>query len=192
MQPVRSMLDPFHRGNGSGSRNASDDWADETSIFHNEWGSTAATTFNPDGTDGQGQPIPKSRRDFYKRLYRHQNGYGESDRKDTIRASHRLNDAEMFMSVLEMPSTQRETVLQILEKLDISSNNFGGRPYEKVILAVCSLVSDEALSSQPNPSLDNRLSNSDAFTDLMGVNDMSRTELRRIRRSVKEKSSYFD
>lgn len=178
------MLDPFDRSTGNGSRSETDDWLDGESIFSNEWGSTAATTFKP--TDA-----PAQKQDQLDRLYKLQNGKGERSRKDTIRASYIENDAETFMSVLEMPEPQRETVRNILSNLDISSNNFGGRSYEKIILAICSLVADEALSTQPNPSVNDRLFLTDEFRDLMEVNKMSGSEHRSLRVSVREKSEYF-
>jgi hypothetical protein len=184
MQSAQALIDPFDRSNGNGSRSSSDDWLDEESIFSNEWGSTAATTFKPE--DG-----PATKRDRLERWYDLQNGKGESSRKDTIRASHIQNDAETFMSVLEMPSRQRDTVREILDNLDISSNNFGGQRYEKIILAICSLVADEALSNQPNPSINDRLFLSDEFRDLMRVNEMSGSEHRQIRVNVRQKSDYF-
>ena len=95
------------------------------------------------------------------------------------------------MSVLEMPEPQRETVREIMSNMDISSNNFGGRRYEKIILAVCSLVADEALSNQPNPSVNDRLFLTDEFRHLMEVNTMSGKEHRKLRVSVREKSDYF-
>ena len=185
MQTVQAMLDPFDRSNGNGSRSVSADWLDGESIFSNEWGSTAATTFKPSDTDGQNHPIPKNKQNQLERLYKLQNGKGESSRKDTIRASYIENDAETFMSVLEMPEPQRETVREILSNMDISSNNFGGRRYEKIILAVCSLVADEALSNQPNPSVNDRLFLTDEFRDLMQVNAMSGKEHRKLRVSVR-------
>ena len=191
MQTVQAMLDPFDRTNGNGSSSSSDDWLDGESIFSNEWGSTAATTFKPTDTDGQDHPIPQRKRERLERLYDLQNGKGEKSRKDTIRASYIENDTETFMSVLEMPEPQRETVRDILSNLDISSNNFGGRRYEKIILAVCSLVADEALSNQPNPSVNDRLFLTDEFRDLMEVNNMSSAEHRSVRVSVREKSDYF-
>lgn len=178
------MIDPFDRGNGNGSRATEDDWLDEASIFHNEWGSTAATTFNP-------KEASLSKQSKFEDLYKLQNGKGETDRKDTIRQSHIVNDAKTFMSVLELPDPQRETVMSILDDLDISSNNFGGRRYEKIILAVCSLVSDEALSNQHDPSVDDRLFLTDEFRDLMRVNDMSGKEHRKIRVAVRDRSDYF-
>jgi len=191
MHTVRSALDPFDRNSGSGSRNSAEDWLDGESIFGNEWGSQAATTFEPDDTDGQGNPIPSRKQRHLQRLYERQNGKGDPDRKDTIRASYIENDAEMFMSVLELPERQRETVRDILAGLDISSNNFGGRCYEKIILTVCSLVADEALSNRRDPSVEDRLFLSDSFQHLMEVNEMSGSEHRSIRVAVRKKSDYF-
>lgn len=189
-------IDPFARGNGNGSRAAEDDWLDEASIFHNEWGSTAATTFNPEGTDAYGRELPKHKREKFERLYQWHNGKGESSRKDTIRQSHIVNDARAFMSVLEMPDMQRNRVLDILQELDISSNNFGGRRYEKIILALCSLVADESLTRrlerEENPSaVENRLFLTDEYRDLMDVTEMSGREHRQIRQQIRRKSDEF-
>jgi hypothetical protein len=192
MASVDGLLDPFDRTGGNGSSSASDDWLDSESIYENEWGSTAATTFDPSGEDGQGKQISGEKRERFERLYRLHNGKGEQSRKETIRASYITNDTDTFLSVLEMPSRQRDKVHEIVQQMDISSNNFGGRPYEKIILCVCSLVSDEALSEQPNPSVRDRLFLTDRFRELMEANDMSSREHRQIRASIREKSSYFD
>lgn len=191
MQFVEGALDPFHRGNGNGSRSDTEDWLDEQSIFDNEWGSSAATTFNPGGTDAYGHELSEERREKFESLYKLHNGKMESSRKSDIRTSYVENDAKMFMSVLEMPDTQRERVLLILNDLDISSNNFGSRRYEKIILALCTLVSDEALTDRPNPSIENRLFLRDEFRDLMDCTGTSSSELRKIRRDIRQKSEHF-
>lgn len=192
MQPVQAMFDPFDRSNGNGSSNSSDDWLDGESIFQNEWGSQAATTFRPDDTDAHDQQISQKKRERIKRWYTKHNGKGDQQRDVQIGKSYIRNDVEMFCSVLEMPEPQRETVREIVENVDMSSNNFGGRRYEKVILAICSLISDEALSSQPNPSVNDRLFLRDEFRDLMEACKMSSTEHRKLRVSVREKSDYFE
>ena len=184
MESILAFVDPFDRGNGNGSRDAGDDWADEVSIFDNEWGSQAATTFNP-------KEAPQSQVEKFKSLYKVQNGKGESTRKATIHTSHITNDAKTFMDVLEMPSYQRDRVEHIIQNLDISSNNFGGTRYEKIILAICSLVSDEALSNSHDPDVDDRLFLSDEFRELMECTEMSSSEHRKLRVSVREKSDYF-
>ena len=184
MQSALALIDPFDRGNGNGSRNAGDDWTDEVSIFDNEWGSQAATTFNP-------KEAPLGRVDKFEFLYEIQNGKGEANRKTTIRQSHIENDMEMFMDVLEMPTYQRERVTYILDNLDLSSNNFGSKRYEKIILATCSLVSDEALSDSSDPDVSDRLFLQDSFRDLMDSTRMSSSEHRQLRVAVREKSDYF-
>lgn len=184
MHSVLAFVDPFDRGNGNGSRNARDDWADEVSIFDNEWGSQAATTFNP-------KEAPLSRMEKFESLYQIQNGKGEANRKTTIRQSHIKNDTETFMDVLEMPTYQRERVTYILDNLDLSSNNFGGKRYEKIILATCSLVADEALSNSRDPDVDDRLFLSDEFRQLMDSTKMSSSEHRQLRVMVRERSDYF-
>ncbi len=184
MQSTLALVDPFDRSTGNGSRNAGDDWADEVSIYDNEWGSQAATTFNPN-------EAPASQIQKFESLYKIQNGKGETTRKATIKQSHFKSDTETFMNVLEMPTYQRERVTHILNNLDISSNNFGSTRYEKIILATCSLVSDEALSNSRDPDVNDRLFLSDTFRQLMDTTKMSSSEHRQIRVAVREKSDYF-
>lgn len=192
MQSERIGFDPFHRSPGNGSRNGTSDWVDQMSIYDNEWGSTAATTFKPSGTDGKGHEIPESKRERYKTLYKLHNGKGERSRKSDIRTSHIRNDAQMFMSVLEMPDIERQRVLNILADLDLESKNFGGEKYEKVLLSLCSLVADESLSNKPNASVDDRLFLTDEFRELMDITGTSSTDLRNIRKHIRELTDAFD
>jgi len=184
MKYFHDVIDPFDRTFGTGSREEVDDMIDENSIFENPWGSTAETSFNPEESS-------EHNKKRMKRLEDRQNGKGEPDRKHTINQSHMKEDMETFMSVLELAPRERDTVRHIMENLDISSQNFGGVKYEKIILTVCSLVSDQFLSEQPDPDLDNRLFLSDIFKELMDVNNMTRSDHRKLRASVREKSDYF-
>lgn len=181
-------FDPFDRSNGNGSRSAEEDWLDEhTTAAENQW-STAETTFYYwEAGAGQSQ--------HYKDLYDAHHGKGESDRDFTIRRSHIVNDAQTFVSILEMPDPERERVTQVAQDLDFSQ--FGGKPYEKILLAVCSLVSDEALSRNVNQnSIDSSLANqrlilTDEFRDLMDVNNLGSKEHSRIRQMLREKTELF-
>lgn len=185
-------FDAFDRARGNGSTDSSTDWLDEQSIYTNEWGSVAATTFNPHEPDANGNPLPERKKQRMERWEDFHNGKGRTTRADEINKSHIQNDANTFLSVLELPQPQRDRVLLILDNLDISSNNFGaGRPYEKIILALCSLVADEALTDQPNPSIDDRLFLQDEFRELMDATEMSSSELRRIRAAIRERTDEF-
>jgi len=187
---LRSDLDLFDRASGNGSRARSDDWLDESSIFHNEWGSQAATTFDPADTDYSGNKLSNSRQQEFETLYSWHNGKGSPGRKGQIRWSHITNDANIFMSVLEMPEYQRKRVLHILEEIDISSNNFG-RAYEEIILGLCSLIADESLGKRPNPNIEDRLFLTDVFQELMETVDMSSRELRKVREQIRQEADYF-
>lgn len=184
MQSAIELVDPFDRGNGSGSRGEGDDWVDSVSIFDNEWGSQAATTFEV-------RDAPPWQKEKFERLYSRQNGKGEGDRRSTIRQSYIENDMEMFMDVMDMPVYQRERVSRVMDDLDFSSNNFGGKRYEKIILTVCSLVADEALSNSEDPDVEDRLFLTDSFRELMEVVGMSSGEHRQLRVAVRKRSDYF-
>lgn len=191
-----NAVDAFDRRGGNGSASGADTFLDEQSIYDNEWGSAAATTFNPADTDAYDNSLPQATRHKFQRLYAHHNGKGESNRRQDIITSHIMNDTETFVSVLDMPTPQRRRVKKIIEDLDTSSNNFGGRKYEKIILAVCSLVSDEAVSRRHSVDSDiditeKQIRKTDAFNELMETTGMSATEHRTIREQVRQRSEYF-
>jgi len=183
-------VDPLDRSNGNGSRSAEEDWLDvNTTASENEW-STAETTFY------YWEAGAKS--SHFKDLYDAHHGKGEDDRRSTIRRSHIVNDAKTFVDVLEMPRPQSERVVEIAETMNFSSNRFGGKSYEKILLAICSLVSDKALSKRleknelSSDAANNRLILSDQFKQLMEVNALGSREHSRIRQMVREKTELFD
>jgi len=102
-----------------------------------------------------------------------------------------VNDAQTFATILELPEYQKQRIIEIAEEFDFEANRFGGKPYEKILLAICSLVSDKELSDKPYASLDKRIVLTDEFRELMDVNEMSSSEHNRIREMVREKTEYF-
>jgi hypothetical protein len=62
---------------------------------------------------------------------------------------------------------------------------FGGKSYEKIILAVMSLVVDRDIETTDN--LDTRLIVQDSFKELMDAVGLGMTELRRVRRTVQQR-----
>jgi hypothetical protein len=190
MNSVRGRYNSLDSSNGNGSRSAEDDWLDENSTAsENEW-STASTTFYYwEASSAQQQK--------FEALYNKHHGKGESDRKTTIRHSQIMNDAETFCSILEFPAPQTERVLEIVEEIEFSSRQFGGKPYEKILLAICSLVSDSALSDRISHKNVNssfasqRIITNDAFRDLMEANNLGSKEHNRIRQMLREKTDIF-
>lgn len=182
--------DPFDRSNGNGSRSAEEDWLDEhTTAAENEW-STAETTFYYwEAGDGQNQR--------YKDLYDTHHGKGEDDRRSTIRRSYIMKDASTFCNILELSQPEADRVVEIAENLNFSSNRFGGKPYEKILLAVCSLVSDRALSQRidknciDSSAANRRIILTDEFRDLMDANNLGSREHSRIRQMLREKTEMF-
>jgi len=183
-------LYPFDRSSGNGSRSAEEDWIDQnTTAAENQW-STAETTFYY-------WEAPAHRQEKLESLYDTHHGRGESDRKTTIRRSRIVSDAETFTNILEFPEPERSRVINIAEEMDFSSKRFGGKSYEKVLLAICSLVSDRALSDYiengetSSKQISDRIVLRDSFKNLMEVNDMSSREHNRIRQMIREKTEYF-
>lgn len=186
MNTIHSLFDPFDRSVGNGSSSGEDDTIDTGEVYEMNWGSQAATDFNPDEVR-----TSNKRRAKFKQLEKLNHGKGEQSRKETIRASHITNDLETFMSVLELPSRQRENVREIVEDVGVDSNTFGGTPYEKIFLTICSLVADEALSNNDG-HFDDRLLFSDEFRELMTVTEMSSKDHRQLRVKIRDRAAYFD
>jgi len=179
-------IDPLDRSDGNGSRSREEDWLDQnTTASENQW-STANTTFYV--TD-----VPDHRRNKFENLYDRHHGKGESDRSSTLSRMKMVADTEAFCAVLDLPQLLRDRILYIMEDIDISSNNFGGKSYEKIILAVTSLVHDRHLSSLSPENIDyqQRLIFDDNFRDLMDSNSIGSRELRSIREMVRQKTDYF-
>lgn len=191
MSSSTHIFDRFDRSNGTGARSVEEDWLDEnTTAMENQW-STANTTFYYWEADAP-------QRNKFQDLYNAHHGKGESDRRTTIRRSHIVNDAETFCNILELPTLQQERVVEIARDLDFSSNRFGGKPYEKILLAICSLVSDQALSRRLDESTsdytlaEERIVLNESFKELMEANNLGSREHRRIRQMIREKTSLFD
>lgn len=182
-------MDALDREAGAGSRCKEEDWLDvNTTASEDQW-STANTTF-------RASEAPAHRREHFESLYRVHAGWGESDRRGTIRRSCIVSDAETFCSILELPKYQKKRIVSIAEEIDLSPSRFGGKAYEKVLLSICSLVSDKFLSQRMNGTsdeiMDNRLVRRDDFRELMDVNNLSSREHNRIRQMLREKTEYFD
>ncbi len=175
------LLYPFDNTNGNGSNDKTEDWADEVSIFSNDWGSQAATTFKKSESDDEN----------IERLYRKHHGKGNKNRKSQIRQSHIKNDINMYASRLELSDYERQEVHRVIKEIDISSQNFGGKAYEKIILATCSLIADRELSKRGDASIDARVSNMDIFNEIMETIDMSLSEHRDLRVKIREESKMF-
>lgn len=187
---ISPLFDPFDRSSGNGSRTVEEDWLDENSTAsENQW-STASTTFYY-------WEASAKKRDKFQDLYDAHHGRGESDRRSTIRRSHIINDAETFCNVLGLPDYQTDEVVRIARQLDFSTNRFGGKPYEKILLAICTLVSDQDLSKQLDRHQNSddvagrRVVLSDEFRDLMDANSLGSREHRKIRQMLREKTDYF-
>ncbi|AGM11332.1 hypothetical protein M199_gp002 [Halogranum tailed virus 1] len=182
-------FDSLDREEGNGSRNNEEDWMDGNSrIQDNKW-TTSRTTFWPTDVDGQGKKLSdKKRRKFKELRKKHDRFAGEDEnynRKTTIRYGHIMNDVYTFCNICDLPKYQTEAVASIIKDSDISSNNYGGKNYEKIVLAVMSLIVDRDIDDTDN--LDQRLILQDEFRDLMDNNKMGSKELRKVRQMVRER-----
>lgn len=182
-------FDAFDRDSGNGSRSNEEDWLDDNSgVRENKW-TTSRTTFWPDSTDGNGNDLTKEQSEKFSRLReKHDRFAGEGEkynRKTTIRYGHIMNDVSTFCNICELPEYQEDAVSNIIRESDISSNNYGGKSYEIIILSVMSLIVDRDIESVGE--LDNRLILQDNFRELMETNGVGSKELRRVRQMVRER-----
>ena len=169
------MLD---RGSGNGSRSGQEDWIDEnTTAKKNRW-SQSQTTFYPDDA-------PPQLQQRYKRLKEWHDDKWSSNRKHDIKQAMILADAETFCDVLDLNGYETDRVMHVVEESDISSNNFGGKPYEKILVAICTLVSDEQTDN-----FDERVIYHKNFQDLLAHVNMDRGEHKRLRQSVRERTAF--
>jgi len=176
MPPI--SFDASNRDSGTGSRSTEEDWMDEnTRIEENKW-TTSRTTFWPDSDD-----------DKFSRLREmHDRFAGENEtynRKTTIRYGHIMNDVYTFCNICHLRDYQTEAVANIIRDTDISSNNYGGKGYEKIILAAMSLIVDRDINRVDE--FDNRLILQDNFRALMDTIDVGSKELRTVRQMVRER-----
>jgi transcription initiation factor TFIIIB Brf1 subunit/transcription initiation factor TFIIB len=179
-------FDQLDRTGGNGSRNEQEDWLDEnTTSAENEW-TSAETTFYY-------WKAPPHKQQAFKRLYDRQHGKGDSDRASELSQQRAMADSRAFCSMLELPESLRERVLYIMERMDFSSSTTGGKSYEKIILAVISLVYDEYLSSRPLEEIqyEQRLIFDETFRQLMENNGYGSKELRGVREQIRSKSDFF-
>jgi hypothetical protein len=182
-------FDALSRESGDGSRSTEADWMDEnTRVSDNKW-TSSRTTFWTEGTDGNGNTLNKSQRDKYKRLRKiHDRFAGDNEtynRKTTIRYGHIMNDVYTFCNLCSLREQQTESVSNIIRETDISSNNYGGKSYEVIILAVMSLIVDRDIDSVED--MDKRLLLTDSFRNLMDSNEVGSSELRTVRQMVRER-----
>lgn len=182
-------IDHFDRSDGNGSRTREEDWLDQnTTAADNQWSSAATTFYHWEA--------PSHKKQLFSDLYDAHHGKGDPNRATELSTMEIHSDAETFCAIMELSEPLRERVLYIVEDIDLSANSTGGKPYEKLILAVISLVHDEHLSdvADDNPSAikyEQRLIFDDTFRDLMESNSLGSKELRGIRERVREQTDHF-
>lgn len=179
-------FDPLDRTGGNGSRTAEEDWLDQnTTSAENEWSSAETTFYYWDAP-------PHKQREFQS-MYDAHHGKGDSNRASELSRMRAMSDTDAFCSMLELPEPVRERVIHIMEEIDISANNSGGKSYEKFILAVCTLAHDEYLSNRPEGEVEykQRLIFDDTFRDLMDSNAVGSNELRSVREQIRTKTDFF-
>ena len=166
------------RSSGNGSRKYTEDWLDENTTAKEDRFAKGRTTFRPDDA-------PSHLQRKYEWLRDRHNGKWAKDRDRQLKKAMIRVDAEAFCDVLNLSSVESQEVQEIIEDSDMSSNNYGGKPYEKVVVAICSLVSDKYTDD-----FDNRIVNTERFGEILEHVDMSRGEHKRLRQAVRERSVF--
>ena len=179
-------IDAFQRSIGNGSRTKEEDWLDQnTTASENQWSAASTTFYISD--------VPSHRESKFEDLHAKHHGMGGNNRSTELTHMRMLADAETFCSILELREEVRERIEQILQNIDISSQKFGGKSYEKLILAVITLAHDEYLSSHPPSATSHkeRLIFDERFRELMEANSLGSKELRRVREQIRSKTEFF-
>lgn len=146
---------------------------------HNHF-SQAQTTFYP-------SDAPSEKEQEYNRLKQWHNNKWSPDRRDELNEAMMMQDADTFGDILCMSDTQIQRVKDIIRSNDVSSNKYGGKSYEKLIIAVATLIVDEQART-----LEERLVNREKFDDVMELLEMDRSELWSLRERVRENMSFLD
>lgn len=173
-------FDQLNREYGDGSRSEQSDWHDDNNRISRDLYTSARTTFWPSDVDDTA--TYEQLLDTHKRF---SDGEFAEDRKTSIRYGHIVNDINSFCNYCELSRNQTEAVVNIIKTTNISSNNYGGRSYETIILAVMSLVVDRDIENPQN--LGERLILNDEFKQLLDAVGIGSTELRRTREQVRER-----
>jgi len=166
------------RSDGSGSRSAEEDWIDQNTTAKQNVFSTSQTTFRPDDA-------PKHLQQKYERLKDWNDNKWSSERRGENKQAMIREDARTFCNILDVTDSEEEQVLHLIEESDMSSNNFGGKPYEKVLIAIISLVSDKYTEH-----IGNRVIYHEKFDDLLEHVAMDRGEHTRLRQNVRERTEF--
>lgn len=176
-----SSLIGINTSEGSGARTEQDDWLDEESTSQEKKWSNARTSFRH-------QEDNLNPRINWKNLQRLNEGYGEDGRKTDLRWKNIKADVRLFCDIVGLAGSEMDEVIDILDRIDYSSNNFGKR-YEVIILAVMTYVRDKNISQMngnPEKLMELRLTNKPAFKDLLDANNSGTTEIRKQRKKVRE------
>lgn len=180
-------FDAFDRDNGTGSRSLEEDWLDANNrVQDNKW-TSANTTFWPRSADGNGNKLSGEQRKRFRELRKVHDRFASSsdNRKTTIRYGHIMNDVYTFCNICGLDERETETVATLIKETDISSKNYGGKRYEKIILALMSLVVDANIETAEE--MDQRLILQDDFKELMENTEFSSGELRTVRQMIRER-----
>lgn len=179
-------VDHFDRTPGSGASKWSDEDMDENTRVHpNDW-SVAQTTFYPDDPSAE---LTNKQRRYYMKLKSEHDRHPQDGRKTNLRRTEILKDAEAFSNFIELSDEQKERTMNIIREIDLSSQTYGGKPYETIILAVMTLAVDESIDREEE--MYKRLTNRQSFEEVLSVTDTSVSDIRKVRQQVRENTDYF-
>lgn len=181
-QPTSAVVDlqrrNIHRDAGDGTGEWSDIQYDDNSLYEDRSGSQARTTFFHWDPDFEGD------RDKWRRLSQKNHSKGEDGQSKRKWHAGKRNDAKLFCDHLDLDRDQQDKVLEMTD--DIDFNQFGTYTTEQVLVGICSLVVDETTTN-----FEDRIITRDEFKELMEVVGIGSKEHNRIRRGIRDRTSYF-
>lgn len=180
--PARTQLAErsIQREAGDGNSKWADEDFDSNSLYEDNDGSDARTTFFHWDSD-----LPNgANRDKWKRLAQLNYGKRSKDSSHRVWKAGKRNDAKLFCDHLDFDQKKTDKVIEMAESIDF--DHFGNYTVEQVLVAGCSLVNDRAADN-----FEDRIITRDEYKELMDITDMGTRDYRHIRNSIRQRTDHF-
>lgn len=128
------MSHRFDDASGAGASNQTDELIDENAIMQNDGRAPTNTFFYV-------VEAPERKQQQFARMYRHQEGVGDPDRRSQNRPADNRRDVEIFCAFVELGQYQTERVTAIVEDLELQ--HMAHYSVQEVVLGAITLVANE-------------------------------------------------
>lgn len=167
--------------NKNPSKSFSESLVDKTAIVENDGRSMTRTymSYSYDDSDDELN---------WDKLRKINDGMYASERSQQNDSAKARRDFKSFCNILGLSDLEIERGMYIFKNIDnLKDVGSVDNTLESVILGIATLVTDENCNK-----LENRLTNKDIFEVMCKSNDVSKTDIRRVRTRIREKYDFFD